>query len=347
MNEISLKTHYSVAELLKLKLSTLPQAHKNVLDKAKRENWESRKRVGKGGGMEYALCSLPQALQDEIRTKFAVSIVKAKPKSFPADLRQVELKTLTEKQREVAGARMALVAQVAQLEQAQPRYKAIKFFCKQIKHGGISDDLMRLVETANNKKGKNRTLSERTLNQWVLDYEKADTPEDDWLRMDSALFYSEVKDAIEEVAISKKLNQYQNVGKEAFKGVELAVNVFATDNLTLGANYTYTHAKNKTQDTIVKNVPKHKFFAFVDWKILPNLSLYVSQEAEHGRYYLDGGETVKLSGFGNSNAKLIYEPISRLSLEAGVSNLFDKNYYYQAGYPEEGRVYFGNIRYKF
>lgn len=178
MNEISLKTHYSVAELLKLKLSTLPQAHKNVLDKAKRENWESRKRVGKGGGMEYALCSLPQALQDEIRTKFAVSIVKAKPKSFPADLRQVELKTLTEKQREVAGARMALVAQVAQLEQAQPRYKAIKFFCKQIKHGGISDDLMRLVETANNKKGKNRTLSERTLNQWVLDYEKADTPEE-------------------------------------------------------------------------------------------------------------------------------------------------------------------------
>lgn len=178
MNEISLKTHYSVAELLKLKLSTLPQAHKNVLDKAKRENWESRKRVGKGGGVEYALCSLPQTLQDEIRTKFAVSIVKAKPKSLPADLRQVELKTLTEKQREVAGARMALVAQVAQLEQAQPRYKAIKFFCEQIKHGGISSDLMRLVETANNKKGKNRTLSERTLNQWVLDYEKADTPEE-------------------------------------------------------------------------------------------------------------------------------------------------------------------------
>ena len=50
----------------------------------------------------------------------------------------------------------------------------------------------------------------------------------------------------------------------------------------------------------------------------------MSQEAEHGRYYLDGGETVKLSGFGNSNAKLIYEPVSGLSLEAGVSNLFDK-----------------------
>lgn len=77
------------------------------------------------------------------------------------------------------------------------------------------------------------------------------------------------------------------------------------------------------------------------------VSIYWRMAIGTWRYYLDGGETVKLSGFGNSNAKLIYEPVSGLSLEAGVSNLFDKNYYYQAGYPEEGRIYFGNIRYKF
>ena len=149
----------------------------NVNRQARKEKWQSQPLKGvKGGGVEYALSSLPESVQIELQKKFVCAA--SKPKSLPADLRQVELKTLTEKQREVAGARMALVAQVAQLEQAQPRYKAIKFFCKQIKHGGISDDLMRLVETANNKKGKNRTLSERTLNQWVLDYEKADTPEE-------------------------------------------------------------------------------------------------------------------------------------------------------------------------
>ena len=149
----------------------------NVNRQARKEKWQSQPLKGvKGGGVEYALSSLPESVQIELQKKFVCAA--SKPKSLPADLRQVELKTLTEKQREVAGARMALVAQVAQLEQAQPRYKAIKFFCEQIKHGGISDDLMRLVETANNKKGKNRTLSERTLNQWVLDYEKADTPEE-------------------------------------------------------------------------------------------------------------------------------------------------------------------------
>ena len=178
MSENNLKTHYSAIELLSFSLACLPNSVQGINYQARKNNWQSRKRVGKGGGKEYALASLPQEIQTDIRTKFVVSIIKAKPKSLPADLRQVELKTLTEKQREVAGARMALVAQVAQLEQAQPRYKAIKFFCEQIKSGGISSDLMRLVETANNKKGKNRTLSDRTLNQWVLDYEKADTPEE-------------------------------------------------------------------------------------------------------------------------------------------------------------------------
>ncbi|MEE6045283.1 transposase, partial [Avibacterium paragallinarum] len=38
--------------------------------------------------------------------------------------------------------------------------------------------LMQLVAKANNKKGESRVIGERTLNQWVLDYEKATTPEE-------------------------------------------------------------------------------------------------------------------------------------------------------------------------
>lgn len=169
----------------------------------------------------------------------------------------------------------------------------------------------------------------------------------DWLRLDGALFYSEVKDAIDTVAITNSVSQEQNVGKEIFRGAELAASIFATDNLTLGANYTYTQAKNKTKHLIVTDVPKHKFFAYVDWRIVPSIALYISQEAEHGRYYLDDAKTVKLSGFGNTNAKVIYNVTKQLSLEAGVSNIFDKNYYYQAGYPEEGRLFFSNMRYQF
>lgn len=53
-----LKPYYSAQELIGLQLVILPTTKKAVIDKAKRENWQSRKRVGRGGGVEYALSSL-------------------------------------------------------------------------------------------------------------------------------------------------------------------------------------------------------------------------------------------------------------------------------------------------
>ncbi|CDG00312.1 Putative Transposase-like Mu [Avibacterium paragallinarum JF4211] len=150
----------------------------NVTRLAKKEKWTSRPLVGvKGGGVEYALSSFPQEVQEEIRDKFATSVVVAKPKKLPV-MRSVALTELTEKQRQAAEARMALVAYVLKLEEVQPRYKAVKFFCQQAKQHLLSPELMQLVAKANNKKGESRVIGERTLNQWVLDYEKATTPEE-------------------------------------------------------------------------------------------------------------------------------------------------------------------------
>ena len=36
-----------------------------------------------------------------------------------------------------------------------------------------------------------------------------------------------------------------------------------------------------------------------------------------------------------------------ITVQAGVKNLLDRNYYYTAGYPEEGRNWFMNVRYQF
>lgn len=174
----------------------------------------------------------------------------------------------------------------------------------------------------------------------------------DWLRLDGALFYSDVRDAIESIKLANGMEQNQNYGKETFQGGELAAAIFVTNNLKFGANYSYIRAKNKTDRSyIIRDLPKHKFFVYADWQFLPQWNLYVSQEAEHGRYSTDGvgrnSRLVKISGFGITNAKLTFNATKQLSIEAGVSNLFDKNYYYQAGYPEEGRLYFTNLKYQF
>ena len=174
-----MKMWFTVSELVSCpSFPNSERGGRKFLDKLAKEDPQIRRKRQGTKAFEYAFSGLPKQLQTEIYQKFSISIVKAKPKSLPTELRQVELKTLTAEQRKVADARMALVARVAELEQAHPRYKAIAFLCEQIKHGGLPADLMALVETANNKKGENRTLSARTLNQWVLDYEKAETPED-------------------------------------------------------------------------------------------------------------------------------------------------------------------------
>ena len=172
MSDISLKTHYSVAELIEFKLSSLPRAHKNVLEKAKREQWVKRKREGKGGGVEYALTSLPAEVQAELHSRFALANI-VKPKTdLVAARANLDVHKLTDKQTAIADARMALVAYVTQLEQDKPRYKAVQQVVDMAKHGTLPEALSRLVSIANAKAGGCRTLSQRSLMGWVCDYHK-------------------------------------------------------------------------------------------------------------------------------------------------------------------------------
>ncbi|MDO9810865.1 DNA-binding protein, partial [Glaesserella parasuis] len=80
MSENNLKTHYSAKELLLLSLTCLPNSVQGIIYQAKKQLWETRKRVGQGGGNEYGLSSMPEAVQTEIRSRFAVAVVESKPK---------------------------------------------------------------------------------------------------------------------------------------------------------------------------------------------------------------------------------------------------------------------------
>ncbi|HGO5822552.1 TPA: Mu transposase C-terminal domain-containing protein [Mannheimia haemolytica] len=173
MGNLSLKTHYSVYEIAKF----IEKAPKNVDAQAKRENWQSQKRKGRGGGVEYELACLPQEIQTEIRSRFMSAVVEAKPKKLPVVRAEVELGNLTTKQREIADARMALVAYVLELEGSMSRIKAITYLCNLAKQGEMPPHLAELVAVANAKKTVKRTLSVRTLNGWVVDYCKAENAE--------------------------------------------------------------------------------------------------------------------------------------------------------------------------
>ena len=179
----------------------------------------------------------------------------------------------------------------------------------------------------------------------------------EFLRLETSVFCSRVKDAIGTTSVTRfaqTRDMNVNVDKAHYKGFEFAAAYFATQDLELGANYTYMNAKYKEsgESTIVYDLPKHKGFLYADYKILPKFGVYISQELSSSLWNrVPTGRSShidhKTAGFGVTNLKLTYEPVESLSVEAGVSNLFDKNYEYREGYPEEGRVFFSNIRYKF
>ena len=47
------------------------------------------------------------------------------------------------------------------------------------------------------------------------------------------------------------------------------------------------------------------------------------------------------------NAKVAYDITKSLTVDLGASNIFDKNYDLDYGYPEAGRVVYSNLTYKF
>ncbi|MDO9732357.1 DNA-binding protein, partial [Glaesserella parasuis] len=192
MSENNLKTHYSAKELLLLSLTCLPNSVQGIIYQAKKQLWETRKRVGQGGGNEYELSSMPEAVQTEIRSRFAVAVVESKPK-VPAVRAEVDLANLTNKQRAVADARMAIIAKVLSLEDSgMSRIKAVEFFCDLAKSGKLPEEMADLVAVANAKKNAKRTLGVRTLNQWVIDYCKA-TSIEQRLKLFAPLVRQEVK----------------------------------------------------------------------------------------------------------------------------------------------------------
>lgn len=84
------------------------------------------------------------------------------------------------------------------------------------------------------------------------------------MKVEGAIYYSKVKDAIGEIALSNDTNQNQNIDTAEHKGFEMAAAYFPIDILELGGNYSYIKAKYKNKSDKIYDLPEHKAFVYVD-----------------------------------------------------------------------------------
>ncbi|MDD2357833.1 MAG: TonB-dependent receptor [Thiovulaceae bacterium] len=179
----------------------------------------------------------------------------------------------------------------------------------------------------------------------------------------ASLFAANVDDYIQSVYVPiwykkgttiTQQQQLQNVGNMTQRGVELEGTYAVNDKLSFDGSYTHLDMKNSNSAIKITDVPADKFFVTGTYTPLDALSWINSFEYDSSRYSLSGasttpGNTVNyMSGdVAIVNTKIVYHATKALSLEAGINNLLDRNYYLAYGYPEAGREYYGNVRYKF
>jgi iron complex outermembrane receptor protein len=161
-------------------------------------------------------------------------------------------------------------------------------------------------------------------------------------------------------------SQNVNIANEKHQGFEISIRSTPAPQLTLDVSYAYINrnidydfSSNRdvsevlTEIQILPTLPKNKFIANATIR-LPRAILAIANLRYEGGITLQ--DTTYRSGpeiepFSESYASFdlggIVPVYAGASLQAGVRNLFDKDYYYTAGYPQLGRNWFFNLRFRF
>ncbi len=190
---------FSVSDLLDLGLPTLPKSKQGIQYQAKKQKWrfEEMPGIARGGKTKrYLLDSLPAEIQAAIKQKQAAELLAAaQPEQLPSVVKQARTPArrkleqlglpineyadgLTDKERDVAHARMAVVAEVLKMHDVAGLKisAAVEYVARQAERGLLPEPLAGFAVIANTRKNNGRGLCQRTLKDWLARYRAAATP---------------------------------------------------------------------------------------------------------------------------------------------------------------------------
>ncbi|MBV6477869.1 MAG: Vitamin B12 transporter BtuB [Ignavibacteria bacterium] len=165
------------------------------------------------------------------------------------------------------------------------------------------------------------------------------------LTFKSSLFYSHITNAIINVSnVQPGKSQMQNTGSAEFMGIELSLNFDVMKYLNADLNYTYIERNNLANPSVLfTDVPYTKLFSTIQYKPLKQIGILGNIEYNSIRYSTSYG--TKVPEYVIFGAIVTGQLWKYMSIEAGINNIFDKNYMLTEGYPEEGRNIFLTLRF--
>jgi len=171
------------------------------------------------------------------------------------------------------------------------------------------------------------------------------------LRLETSVFYSDVRDLIQTVVLPDTTTQTQNVGNGRFYGVELAFDATLAPQLTVGANYT---AISRTiRDALQPNlrptgVPTHKAFLFASWRPIERLTFTPSVDLAGDRWSeinpAPAFPYVRTGSYTLVDLAAQYALAGNFDVVFGLKNLADQHYELAWGFPQPGRTFYLKTR---
>lgn len=179
------------------------------------------------------------------------------------------------------------------------------------------------------------------------------------LRVEGALFYSDIDDAIVSVrpaGFPANSTQRQNLGSAEYYGAELSLTARVSQTFEVGANYTYTHRAfeigTPAPGTVVPifrltDVPTHKGFVYASWSPVAGITFVPSLDIASDRTTLTTASPpvyYQTGSYVQASFRLDYAVTGGVEIGVGARNLFDSRYTLTDGFPEPGRSVFASVR---
>ena len=175
------------------------------------------------------------------------------------------------------------------------------------------------------------------------------------------VFHSDLRDKIENIFFLSPLcsgggrgapgscQQAANVGAATHGGVNVTLRTTAAPRLTLDANYSYLHRHiTGTAGVFPAGTPKHKSVATATLRLPRGATGLVSARYQSGAVGMsDNGLPLPPATFTTVDLGGTLPLRAGVSVQGGVKNLLDRNYYYWEGFPEQGRSGYVTLRYVF
>lgn len=166
------------------------------------------------------------------------------------------------------------------------------------------------------------------------------------------IFYADVKDFIQSDYVdvyfgTKKQLQLQNIGEVSQKGFELEYMHDFENGLLVEGSYTRLLLEDKNDLVKITNVPNDKLAMAVNYQPIKSLTTNLNMQYSSSKKTNATAPYEETGSMAVWGTKIIYDITKELSYDVGVSNLFDKNYQQDYGFPEAGRILYTNLTYKF